>query len=214
VTVPSSRGGAGSALVIRATMEASPAGLPPSRDTSMTDHVALLRAVNVAGHKQVAMADLRSLLAQLGLADPRSLLQSGNLLFRAAAQPSARLERLLETEAKKRLGLESAFFVRSAEEWRALVAHNPFRDEARRDPGRLVAVALKEAPPPKSVAALQAAIKDSEVVRAGDRHIYAVYPDGIGRSRLTNSLIEKMLGTRATARNWNTVLKLAATLAG
>jgi len=60
------------------------------------------------------------------------------------------------------------------------------------------------------VAALQAAIKGREVVRAKGRHAYIVYPDGIGRSRLTNVMIEKKLGTRGTGRNWNTVLKLAA----
>ena len=47
-------------------------------------------------------------------------------------------------------------------------------------------------------------------MRANGRELYIVYPDGIGRSKLTNQLIERMLGTRGTARNWNTVLKLAA----
>jgi uncharacterized protein (DUF1697 family) len=61
--------------------------------------------------------------------------------------------------------------------------------------------------------ALRAAIRGREVVRADGTHAYAVYPDGIGRSKLTNPLIEKALGTSVTGRNWNTVLKLAA-LAG
>ena len=52
-----------------------------------------------------------------------------------------------------------------------------------------------------------------ERVRAGSRHAYFVYPDGVGRSRLTNLLIESKLGTRGTARNWNTVLKLRGMLA-
>jgi uncharacterized protein (DUF1697 family) len=50
-------------------------------------------------------------------------------------------------------------------------------------------------------------------INADGRHLYIVYPAGIGKSRLTNVLIEKKLGIRGTARNWNTVLKLAA-LAG
>ena len=53
-----------------------------------------------------------------------------------------------------------------------------------------------------------AAIVGAEIVRAEGRHLYAVYPDGVGRSRLTTQLIEKHLGTRGTGRNWNTVLKL------
>ncbi len=168
-------------------------------------HIALLRAINVAGHKMVAMADLRDLLAQLGFSDARSLLQSGNLVFNAKKQQTAKLERLLETEAAKRFGLTTDFFLRTADEWKAIVANNPFGNEAKTDPGRLVVTFLKEE---RNVDALQAAIVGREVIRADGRQLYIVYPDGMGRSRLTHALIEKKLGTRATARNWNTVLKL------
>lgn len=158
----------------------------------------------------MAMADLRDLLTKLGFADARSLLQSGNLVFRSDRRNPAQLERLLEAEAEKRLGLQTDFFVRSAEEWKELVARNPFRKEAERDPGHLVVLFLKDAPPLEAVKALQAAIKGPEVVRAEGRQAYVVYPIGIGRSRLTHTLIEKKLGTRGTGRNWNTVLKLGA----
>jgi uncharacterized protein (DUF1697 family) len=155
------------------------------------------------------MADLRDLATSLGLTDARTLLQSGNLVF-SDARKSGDLERLLETEMEKRLGLKTDFFVRTAAEWKALIAHNPFPEEAKRDPGHLVVMCLKDAPDAKDVTALQAAIKDREVVRAVGKQAYLVYPDGIGRSRLTMPLIEKKLGTRGTGRNWNTVLKLAA----
>jgi uncharacterized protein (DUF1697 family) len=59
------------------------------------------------------------------------------------------------------------------------------------------------------VSALQQAITGREVVRANGREAYIVYPDGIGRSRLTTALIEKKFGTRGTARNWNTAVKIA-----
>lgn len=158
----------------------------------------------------VAMADLRAFLAHLGLGDPQSLLQSGNLLFRSNARTGVQLERLLEAEAKKRLALEADFFVRSAKEWSGIVAHNPFRREAERDPAHLLVILLKDEPDPKHVRALQAKITGPEVVRAVGRQAYIIYPNGVGRSRLTNTLIEKTLGTRATGRNWNTVLKLDA----
>ena len=51
-----------------------------------TRELALLRAINLAGHKPVAMADLRDLLTGLGFSDPQSLLQSGNLVFRRTAR--------------------------------------------------------------------------------------------------------------------------------
>jgi uncharacterized protein (DUF1697 family) len=177
-------------------------------------YVALLRAVNIAGHRQIAMSDLRALLSRLGFAEPRSLLQSGNLVFQAAARSSARLEHLLERETEKSLGLRTEYFVRSAREWTALVEQNPFREEARRDPSRLAVQFLKDSPAAASVAALEGAVTGREVLRAEGRQLYVVYPDGFARTRLTNALIEKTLGTRATGRNWNTVLKLAAVVEG
>jgi uncharacterized protein (DUF1697 family) len=176
----------------------------------MKTYVALLRGINIGGHNKVAMADLRTLVSKLGFADVRSLLQSGNLVFRGGARSTAQIETLLEAELKKRLALEVVFFVRTAEEWGTLVARNPFREEAERDPGHLVAVLFKEAPSAVKVKELTAAITGPEVVRAKGRAAYIVYPEDIGHSRLTNALIEKKLGTRATARNWNTVLKLRA----
>ena len=179
----------------------------------MTTYVALLRAVNLPGHNKVAMRDLCGMLADLGFAEPRSLLQSGNLVFRGAPSLTAKVERRLEEAAAERLGLSTEFFVRTAPEWRDLIAANPFPEAAERDPGHLLVLTLRDAPGEAAVSALQAAIRDREVVRAVGRQAYVVYPDGIGRSRLTYALIERELGTPGTGRNWNTVQKLAA-LAG
>jgi len=176
----------------------------------VTTHIALLRAINLAGHNAVPMADLRDLLTRLGFRDVRSLLQTGNLVFQSDGSAGARLERLLEVEAKKRLRLETDFFVRSRQEWRTVIKRNPFPREAQSDPAHLVVMFLKDATDATSVRALQAAITGSEVVRRVGKQLYVVYPDGIGRSRLTNAIIEKKLGTRGTGRNWNTVLKLGA----
>jgi uncharacterized protein (DUF1697 family) len=175
----------------------------------MTIHIALLRAVNVGGRKPIIMAELRDLLTELGFVDVRSLLQTGNLVFRINERRGIDLERLLE-EAAKRLDLQTDFFVRTAEEWKAIVSNNPFRDEAKRDAAHLVVMFLKRAPSAKDVEALQAAITGPEIVSADGGQAYIVYPAGIGRSRLTNTLIERKLRTRGTARNWNTILKLAS----
>ena len=172
-------------------------------------YIALLRAINLAGRARVSMSDLRELFTTLGFGDVRTILQSGNVVFRSSARSSAQLERRLETETAKPLHLQTDFFVRSADEWRGILADNPFREEVVRDPGHLTVTFLKKAPSGKDVEALQAAIKGREIVRPGGRHAYIIYPDGIGRSRLTSAVIEKMLGSRGTARNWNTVFKLA-----
>jgi uncharacterized protein (DUF1697 family) len=177
---------------------------------SMTSYVALLRAVNIAGGSVVAMSDLRRLLTDLGFNDARSLLQSGNLAFKANATEAAKLESRLEAETEKRLGLKTAYFVRTHEDMEAVVAGNPYPTEAQRDPGHLVVVFLKEAPKAGAVEVLRAAIKGPEVVQAKGRHAYIYYPNGIGHSRLTGAVIDSRLGTQGTGRNWNTVLKLAA----
>ena len=132
----------------------------------MTIHIALLRAVNLGGHNKVAMGDLRELLAGLGMQDARSLLQSGNLVFRSDGCTAKQLERVLEDAAAKHLGLKTEFFIRTANEWKALIAGNPFPEEAQSDPSHLLVIFMKEAPDRADVAALQRAITGREVVRA------------------------------------------------
>jgi len=173
-------------------------------------HLALLRGINLAGHNAVAMSELRGLVADLGFAEVRTLLQSGNVVFNGGARKPAQLERLLEAEAARRLRLEIDFFVRTAAEWQSVIDRNPFETEATRDPAHLLVVFLKAAPTPAQVKALRGAIVGREVVKSDGRHAYIVFPDGIGRSRLTHTLIEKHLGTRGTGRNWNTIRKMAA----
>ncbi|HET7024943.1 MAG TPA: DUF1697 domain-containing protein [Gemmatimonadales bacterium] len=172
--------------------------------------IALLRGVNVGGNRKVAMADLRALAAKLGFSDAETLLQSGNLVFRGTARGREALEALLEREASERLGLETTFMVRTAAEWREIVAANPFAAAARDDPGHLLVLLLKGAAGHKAVQALQASIAGPERVRGNGTHVYMTYPAGIGTSKVTNAVIERHLGTQVTGRNWNTVLKLDA----
>ena len=173
----------------------------------LTTHIALLRGINVGGHRSVGMTDLRDFLAELGLEDARSLLQSGNLVFTSKVRTGAELERFLESEAHDRLSLEVDFIVRTPDEWKSIIRQNPFRKEAERDPGHLVVMFLKSAPEVDDMVALQAEIRGPEVVRAKGKQAYIYYPNGQGRSKLTHSILEKRLG-RGTGRNWNTVLKL------
>ena len=179
----------------------------------MTTYIALLRAINVGGTKKLSMSDLRAFVEELGFDDVRTLLQTGNLVFTGKARAAGALEHLLEVAAAKRLALRTDFVVRTSEELTAIVAQNPFPSEARRDPSHLVVQFLKDAPSAVAVKSLQAAIDATsgpEIVRAIGKQLYVVYPAGIGRSKLTAKLMENKLGVRATGRNWNTVLKLAA----
>ncbi len=83
------------------------------------------------------MADLRAMVAGFGFSDVRTLVQSGNLVFRGDGDAGA-IEALLEAESEKRFGFQADYLVRDLAEWDAAIAANPFADEARDDPARLV----------------------------------------------------------------------------
>jgi uncharacterized protein (DUF1697 family) len=174
-----------------------------------TFHVAPPRAINLAGHNKVKMADLRQWLTGLGAANVQSVPQSGNLVFEGEAATTSDMESLLEGSARARLGLDTDFFVRTASEWGEIISGYPFPAEAEGDPAHLVVMFLKDAPSRERVVDLEGAIRCSKIVRAKKNLAYIIYLDGIGRSQLTNVLIERVLGTRGTARNWNTVIKLS-----
>jgi uncharacterized protein (DUF1697 family) len=171
--------------------------------------VAFLRAVNVGGTGKIAMADLKALAADIGLGDPKTLLQSGNLVFEAGAKSPAALETLLEREVEARFGLKTDFMVRTGNALKQVIARNPFPADAKNDPGRLHVYFLKADATAGAVAALNVAIKGRETAKGNGREIYVSFPDGMGKSKLTHAMIEKHLGTCGTARNWNTVNKLA-----
>jgi uncharacterized protein (DUF1697 family) len=173
-------------------------------------HVALLRAVNVGG-RSVPMAGLRALLAELGCGNPRTLLQSGNAVFTLKGKAAgAALENRLEAAAQRRFGFAIAFMLRTAAEWNAIIARNPYPAAARNDPARLIVMAFKAAPSAAAIEALRSGYHGPETFSVFGRDAWFVYPDGMGKSKLTNALIERRVGVAGTARNWNTVLKLAA----
>lgn len=174
----------------------------------MTTAIALLRAVNVGGTGKIAMAELKAFCEGFGLRNPRTLLQTGNLVFETDDPPDSTLEARLEAAARERLGLDTSFFIRSVADWSARLAANPFPREAADDPGHLVLIALKGEPEAAKIDALRTAIKGRERIEAVADMLYVVYPDGIGTSKLTLPLIEKTLGLKGTGRNWNTATKL------
>ena len=175
----------------------------------MPSYALFLRAINVAGHNTVVMADLQSLIEARGFDGVTTLLNSGNVVFTGADRPVAELESQFEAAIGRKLEVDCNCFVRTTREWSAAIASNPFPAEAKNDPGHLLVLCLKSAPSKHELAALRGTIVGRERVEAVGKQLYAYYPDGVGRSRLTVQVIEKHLATRATGRNWNTALKVA-----
>ena len=171
--------------------------------------VAFLRAVNVGGTSRVPMAELKALAEDIGLAEPTTLLQSGNLVFDAGGKTPGAIETLLERAIAKAFKVETDVMVRTSRQLKAAIERNPFSKEAKNDPARLHVHFLKTPAKPAAVAALAKAIKGPESLKGTGGEIFIYYPDGAGNSKLTNAVIERHLGARGTSRNWNTVTKLA-----
>jgi uncharacterized protein (DUF1697 family) len=160
--------------------------------------IALLRAVNVGGTGKLPMAELKAMAEELGFANARTYIASGNLLFDSGldeAEVKSKLEKRLAAYAGKAVGI----LVRSAKEMAEIVAGNPFAEE----PGNRVAAIFLDQAPPETALTEYRGLND-ERVALGRREIYVHYPSGQGVSRLVIPAAKA-----GTARNMNTVVKLA-----
>jgi uncharacterized protein (DUF1697 family) len=165
----------------------------------MTSYIALLRAVNVGGTGKLPMTELKAMCEAAGFSSVTTYIASGNVVFRSAlTEPKVKmeLEKRLAAYAGKPVGL----LVRSAAEMQAVLARNPFPQAA---PNRTVAIFLDSAPAPDALSTIKNCSK--EELALGLREIFVLYGDGMADSRL--QIPAAKLGT---ARNMNTIAKLAA----
>lgn len=170
-------------------------------------YLALLRGINVGGKTKLPMADLRGLLETLGHTNISTYIQSGNAVFTSDRNDPEKIAKEIERIIEAELALKVTVMIRTREEMRSVIKHNAFVD-AEEKPATLHAAFLSEQPEQARVEAFDTRQFVPDRLQVGDGVAYLWYPNGAGRSKLTNSLIERQLGVRATARNWNTVLKL------
>jgi uncharacterized protein (DUF1697 family) len=176
----------------------------------MTIYVSMLRAVNVGGTSRIKMDALRAVYESLGLADVRTLLQSGNVLFRSGLTDRERLVKRIMQEIERQLDLEVEVILRTLAEVASIVERGPVLSP-RADKNKLLVMFLSSVPDAAAQGALLKWHKSKEMkemVEMRGPEIYLYYPDGIGRSKLTSAVIENKLDTSGTARNWNTLTKL------
>ena len=167
-------------------------------------YVALLRGVNLGARNKVPMPALRAAVEELGFDEVATYVQSGNVVFRGAAQREPALVRSLERTIHRAFGLDVAVLVRTGAQLARVHADNPF---LRRDPATLHVTFLADRP---SAAARRGLPDDNGPDRLAlrGREVYLWCPKGYGRTKLTNAWIEARLGARATTRNWRTVVTL------
>lgn len=175
-------------------------------------HVSLIRGINVGGNRRISMERLRAVHVAAGLESPRTVLQSGNVVFVTGTRKRAALEAAIATALAEEMGVKVDVLVRTADEIRAVLAANPLQAEAKADPSHLLVMFLKDGVDKDMAASLAALPTAGELVHPGVEAAYLYYPPpaGIGRSKLTGAVIEKAFGTVGTARNWTTLTKIMA----
>lgn len=172
--------------------------------------IALLRGINVGKAKRVAMAELRSLMEDLGFSAVRTLLNSGNVIFTAAGRGDAagRIEKAMT----ERLGVSARVTVLTADEFSAAVAENPLISTGDNH-SRLLVAFLSDAVDRPRLELLHQQSWAPESLAVGMRVAYLWCPAGVLESPLSSAL-GRALGERVTVRNWATVTKLHALLQG
>jgi uncharacterized protein (DUF1697 family) len=174
----------------------------------LSTYVALLRGVNLGARNKVSMADLRDLFADLGHEDVATYVQSGNVVFKSPVRDAAKLRDAIEKRIRSELRLEITVVLRTKSQLARIAGGNPFAKRGRA-PTTLHVTFLAERPSRARVGALEAKSLPPDEFRVVGEDVYLHTPRGYGRSKLSNAYFEKQLAVRGTARNWNTVTKLA-----
>jgi uncharacterized protein (DUF1697 family) len=169
--------------------------------------IGLLRGVNVGGHCKISMEQLRSICVSLGLRDPQTYIQSGNVVFGAATRDVAKLAERLESAIEKELGFRPKVILRTAEDLRKIVGRAAFAKRPDFNPAKLAVFFLAEAPAADVRSKLATIKVGPEELQSEGRELFIYFPDGMGHSKLP-PVLDRTLKIPATARNWNTVNKL------
>ena len=169
--------------------------------------IALLRGVNTGKANRIAMADLRTLVAGLGFADARTLLNSGNVVFRAGRTAPAATAARIELALTEKLGVDCRVIVITDSQLATIVAENPLREVAK-NPSRLLVAVLGDPGARAAAASLLERDWSPEALAVGSLAAYLWVPQGVATSRL-NLEVNRALRGNVTGRNWATMLKLA-----
>jgi uncharacterized protein (DUF1697 family) len=180
----------------------------------MTGFASLLRGINVGGNRKIRMDDLKALYESLGFKDVIPYIQSGNVVFHSDDTDVTRLRRYIEDGIEKQFGFHVDVIIRTSAELSEIIDKNPFQGQESKESNRVVVMFLATDPVSTAQGDIQKTYAGPEELHITGQEAYIYYPDGIGRSKLTNTFLEKKLQTRGTARNWNTVLRLQQMMQG
>lgn len=178
----------------------------------MARFVALLRGVNVGGHRIIPMEKLRGSCERMGLESVRTYIQSGNIVFESDARASV-LCASISGRIQRDFGFEVPVVIRSERELSRTLKANPFLKEKGIEPSRLYVAFLSEVPRPSLVEALKKMDFGRDRFCHRGAEMYLHYPVSAAKTKLSNLALERILEVAATTRNWNTVNKLVEMMA-
>lgn len=172
--------------------------------------ISMLRGVNLGSHNRIKMDALCAVYKSLKLEDPRSYVQSGNVLFRTNEKNVDRLSKKIQDAIEKKFKFRPDVVVRTAAELKKVIAATPFADRPDLEPGKILVTFLVAEPPSGAEDNLTKFKDYPEELHLKGREMYIYFPSGAGRSKLPWSSVEKLLKVTGTARNWNSVTKMLA----
>jgi uncharacterized protein (DUF1697 family) len=172
--------------------------------------VALLRGINVGKAKRIGMAELRALVEELGYADVKTLLTSGNVVFSAAKTDPQKAASRIEKAVEAKLGVSARVIVVSGKELSAIMGADPF-GRIVDNPSRYLVGILGEPSDRRKLAEVTARDWGGEKIALGTgaatRAFFMWIPNGVIQSTL-NAAVSRVLKDGMTARNWSTMSKL------
>lgn len=180
----------------------------------MKRFVSLFRGINVGGHHAVRMDALKELHESLGLREVQTYIQSGNVIFSSDGADLTQVQKDIEDGFAQKFGFQVNVMVRTADEFNVIIENNPFQNQPMQESKWLVAMFLASHPMSTAREDIQRIYSGPEELHIIGKEVFIYYPEGIGRSKLTNTFLEKKLKTMGTARNWNTVLRLQKMMEG
>ena len=175
----------------------------------MPAYIAMLRGINVSGHKIIKMEQLREAFESLGFRNVKTYVQSGNVVFeagKAAPDTSDKIGKRILRD----FGFAVPVLLRTSKEMERIVHQNPFVKKPGIDDSKLHITFLPGAAPKRAEESLEALVTQPEQFHINGWEIYLYCPKGYGRTKLSNTAIEKKLGFAATTRNWKSVNALLA----
>ena len=170
-------------------------------------HLSLLRGINVGGQKKIKMVELKALYEGLGFADVQTYIQSGNVVF--DADSGLNHQTLIEQAIQKAYGFDVHVLVRTKDEFNAMVEACPFGEvDLEVEGGKVLATLLSDEPNSEAMDSLASLKHESESLVVLNKVVYLRCPNGYGKTKLSNNLLEKKLKVQATTRNWRSMKKL------